>query len=180
MGPYARGGPSLLKDERTAGGRTLEEDEEEEDSLREGAADGRQMQGLLQSDHTGWRLGWTCTCSLLNGNFSQLPAVTLLTRSQNTQTNRNMRQMLSHTFLHTRTHWRCQNRIISVSFQILKTILNLNWLNDSTCGETNWFTQREVGVFSLKVSLAYRSTDLKDVINSLSSLFFPWWFFKRS
>ena len=93
----------------TAGGRTLEEDEEEEDRLREAAADGRQMQGLLQSDHTGWRLGWTCTCSLLNGNFSQLPAVILLTRSQNTQTNRNTQQMPGHTFLHTHARLRCQN-----------------------------------------------------------------------
>ena len=54
MGPYARDGPSLLKDQYTAGGRKVGEEEEkegEEDGLR--GVDGRQMQSLLQSDHTG-------------------------------------------------------------------------------------------------------------------------------
>lgn len=38
-----------MKDEFTAGERKVEE----EDGLRGGKADGRQMQGLLLSDHAG-------------------------------------------------------------------------------------------------------------------------------
>lgn len=38
-----------------------EEEEKREDGLRGGGADGRQMQGLLQSDQTGRRWGGHCS-----------------------------------------------------------------------------------------------------------------------
>lgn len=132
MGPYARGGPSLLKDEYTAGERKVEE----EDGLRGGEADGRQMQGLLRSDRTGWR--WGGHRSLLNGNFSQLPAEIALTRSQSTQTNRNARQMLvPHSDTH--THF-----VVSIKWSVfhpdtwncteLQVVEGIK--SSSTCGET--------------------------------------------
>lgn len=67
--------------------------EEREDDFRGGEADGRQMLGLLQTDHAGRRLGGHR--SLLNGNFSQLPTEIPSAPSQNMQTNRNMQQMLA-------------------------------------------------------------------------------------
>lgn len=95
----------------------------EEDGSRGGEADGRQMQGLLQSHHTGWR--WGGHCSLLNGNFSQLPTEIALTQSQNTQTTLQMVAPHSGTRTLRLSAWSYQCFI-----QTAETVLHLKWLKD--------------------------------------------------